>query len=213
MKKIIFILTLLMFCFCLIGCHPGYSYDYVETHFTEDELIENVGSRIEKHFSIRSQDYEITPLYDQNEKLTTFLVEFSNGGFTYIRINYHFLPAELKPFDLYGLYAICYMSPNLIREGWYTTEVVDGIGYVEKDEEDRIIKIRDNHFKCSNIDKNQRWYLVELELERFEQSYYFYIPAIKVDGIFINVITMEPVNYNVDHNNYVDYNIYFIFFQ
>ena len=210
MKRIIFILTMILFCFCLFSCQ--YSAGFIENYelnFTDEEHINNIRPRIEKAYSIQRHEYELIPLYNQNEKLSCFLVNFADGGFSYFKIDFDFKPPKLAPNSLDRLYYHASANYTFKTKGWVIDNVINGCSHVEKDENGKEIRYRDNHFKTSNIDKNLKWYLVELEYDYNNHIYYLYIPAIKVDGIFINVVSGKAINFFVDSENFIEYEIRF----
>ncbi|MBR2138285.1 MAG: hypothetical protein IJ966_03185 [Bacilli bacterium] len=211
MKRIIFILTMILFCFCLFSCRysAGFIEDY-ELNFTDEEHINNIRPRIEKEYSIQRHEYELIPLYNQNEKLSCFLVNFADGGFSYFKIDFDFKPPKLAPNSLDRLYYHAYLNYIFKTKGWAKVEVIDGASHIEKDEYGNEIRHRDNQFKYSNIDKNQKWYLVEVEVKGDSKNYIEYIPAIKVDGIFIDVVTMEEIKLYLDIATYNEYQITFV---
>jgi hypothetical protein len=201
---------MILFCFCLFSCQ--YSAGVIENYelnFTDEEHINNIRPRIEKEYSIQRDEYELIPLYNQNEKLSCFLVNFVDGGFAYFKINFDFKPPKLAPNSLDRLYYHASQNYTLKTKGWAKVEVIDGIIHIEKDENGRDIRHRENHFEYSNIDKNQKWYLVEVEVKGDRKNYKKYIPAIKVDGIFINVIRMNKIKFYFDSENYIYYDIDF----
>lgn len=149
------------------------------------------------------------PLYNQNEKLSCFLVNFADGGFAYFKINFDFKPPKLAPNSLDRLYYHASQNYTLKTKGWAFNEVINGGWHVEKDENGRDIRHRENHFEYSNIDKNQKWYLVEVEVKGYSKNHIEYIPAIKVDGIFIDVISMKKIKFYIDSENYIFYDIDF----
>ena len=210
MKRIIFILTMILFCFCLFSCR--YSAGVIENYelnFTDEEHINNIRPRIEKEYSIQRDEYELIPLYNQNEKLSCFLVNFADGGFAYFKINFDFKPPKLAPNSLDRLYYHVSENYTFKTKGWAKVEVIDGVIHIEKDENGRDIRHRENHFEYLNIDKNQKWYLVEVEVKGDRKNYKKYIPAIKVDGKFIDVISMKKIKFYLDSENYIFYDIRF----
>ena len=201
---------MILFCFCLFSCQ--YSAGVIENYelnFTDEEHINNIRPRIEKEYSIQRDEYELIPLYNQNEKLSCFLVNFADGGFAYFKINFDFKPPKLAPNSLDRLYYHVSENYTFKTKGWAKVEVIDGVIHIEKDENGRDIRHRENHFEYLNIDKNQKWYLVEVEVKGDRKNYKKYIPAIKVDGRFIDVISMKKIKFYLDSENYIYYGINF----
>ena len=72
--------------------------------------------------------------YNQNEKLSCFLVNFADGGFAYFKINFDFKPPKLAPNSLDRLYYHASQNYTFKTKGWAFNEVINGGWYVEKDE-------------------------------------------------------------------------------
>lgn len=79
MKKPLLLLIITLFTIGLVGCKKADSY-------TEEEHINNVSKIIEDNYLTDGVTYELRPLYDHNDKLSFFVVDFSNDKYLYIKI-------------------------------------------------------------------------------------------------------------------------------
>ena len=84
---ILFIIAVLVLNFA--GCAKKVS------DFTEEEHIKRISERVEKRFITEDKkytDFSVYPLYDLDEELILFLVEFEPYGFMFVRVSdEHFL--------------------------------------------------------------------------------------------------------------------------
>ena len=67
----------------------GYQY---ASWYTEEQHLARIAERVEKRYFSKGSDYgytdyEVFPLYDENEKFSYALVEFEPQGFVYIKIS------------------------------------------------------------------------------------------------------------------------------
>lgn len=146
---------------------------------SEKRHIERVSKRVEKRYMTKDSkydytDYTVYPLYDENDKLGYFLVEFEPYGFVYVII-------REKQRIVYSMYS------RGSGEGWpwqrYTV-VEDGKMQFEVDENGEEIFYRDSHFKVAGIENDKR-YLFRVNHQ------YGYIPAVKRGDKYLNLVSME----------------------
>lgn len=55
-------------------------------YYTDEEHINNVRKIIEENYLNEGKTYELRPLYNNDDKLQYFVVDFSNNDFMYIKI-------------------------------------------------------------------------------------------------------------------------------
>ncbi len=79
MKKIISILIIMILIISLSRCEKASSY-------TEQELIRNISEIIEEKYKDNNITYKLRSVYDYNDKLSYFVVDFSNNTYFYIQI-------------------------------------------------------------------------------------------------------------------------------
>ena len=201
MKKIIAKILAFACLFCTMVCCVGCSKKVDD--FSVEEHIQRITERIETGKSYwwypteeTYEDFEVYPLYDKNEELKYFLVEFEPYGFVFISVQDEpliftsFLCAHqsmyvLSP-DIYGPdnpwtpYVRNENSPPLpsLKEGWSG----NGNGDLILDENgEMIIYDKSPYFVTGNI--NEKKYLLQTDCS------YEFIFAVKENGKFINLIS------------------------
>ncbi len=188
MKKIIIciISTLLLInLFLLFGCESGNPESY-----TEQEHIERITERIEDDYMTDEYtSFEVYPLYNQNEQLVFFMVEFEPEKFMFIK-----LQEELSGCD--GAFTQAVGSNSMYRRtdgGWrkYIGEDDKGPVY-ETDENRQIVYYHKSPYKMANV-LNERKYLLNTQ----EDSY---VPAIKLQNSFLNLITNQE--FSIEKENW-----------
>ena len=171
--------------------------------FSEEEHIARISERIKERDTNWGypegetyEDFEVYPLYNQNDELKYFLVEFEPYGFVFVYIQNEppiltsFLYANKSMYvlsaDLYGKsnpwtpYIRDKNSPTIpsLKEGWEDTRKGDLI----LDENGKmIIYDKSPYFVTENT--NEKKYLLETDCS------YEFICAVKKDGKFINLIS------------------------
>ena len=202
MKKIItYILTFtILICtmICFAGCGERAS------SFTEEEHIQRITERIKKRDPKRLgfpegetyQDFQVYPLYNEDDKLEYALIEYEPYGFDFVMIQDEppvltaWLHANISMYvialDVYGIcdpwtpYIRDKNSPLLpsLKEGWTSSRT----GELILDENGEIILYnRSPYFVIDNTAKKK--YLLKTN-DSFE-----YICAVKKDQKFVNLIS------------------------
>lgn len=192
---IIGIVLLLLVCiFVITGCNQKAS------HYTEAEHIQRVTERIKAKYidgdeklrpydkptddgviypKVKATDFTIYPLYDENDVLKYFLVEFQPFGFLYVLIR----DEQLKGFSWLGASTSMYMLSSVEGEPIWTPYTIDNENGIEKiwetDENDKKIVYTQSPFFVRGIENEKRYFL---NLEG-------YIPAIKRESRFVNLIS------------------------
>ncbi len=165
----------------------AYGHGAMASDFTEEEHIARISQLVEKrYFNEESRyeytDYTVYPLYDQNDKLTHFLVEFEPYGFVYIFLN------EKENSPVVGIVAtpVSLYSRHL-GEGlyWQRYTLEDDKRNYEVDEKGEYIYYRDSHYKIADI-KNEKRYMIKTYNEHTQ-----YFPAVKRGDKFLNLISMQ----------------------
>ena len=201
MKRILTNILAFLLLFCMgitfTGCNKNID------DFSIEEHIQRFTERIEKRDlkwgypeGETYQNFEVYPVYDANEELKYFLVEFEPYGFVFIYIKDEppiltsFLYANKSMYvvsaDLYGKknpwtpYTRDKNSPKLpsLIEGWESTKKGD---LILDENGEMIIYDKSPYFVTGNIDEKK--YLLETDCS------YEFICAVKKDGKFINLIS------------------------
>ncbi len=201
MKKILTNIFVSLLLFCMGVTFTGCSKDVND--FSEEEHIERIGERIKDRDTNwgysegkSCEDFKVYPLYDANEELKYFLVEFEPYGFVFISIQDE--PSVFKSFfyanksmyvvsaDFYGRenpwvpYTRDKNSPTLpsLIEGWETQRKGD---LILDENGEMIVYYKSPFFVTENT--NEKKYLLETD------SSNEFICAVKKDGRFLNLIS------------------------
>ncbi len=211
-----------------MGLDMSHSINYA-ARYTEAQHLERVGRRVEKYFMTEESGYtgyQVYPLYDENEKLSYFLVEFEPVGFVYIKLyEYH---SEI--IRMYGMYAYdnafefykerpwrryryfhhaavqnedgTWEEPIPYPEiGWKFDSSSVGAEYEaykrwEVNENGEFTYYRESHFKAANV-LNEKRYFLELE------NGCYFVPAVKRGDKWLNLVSMEQFVIDDYSNCYV----------
>ncbi len=187
MKKVLCVFSVLcaiVMSFGLVGCKLNPS------KMTDQELADILYERVMQRYMSEDSEYEfsnveIYPLYDQNDKLTHFVIEFEPRGFIYVEINYN---AEKEE--------------NLFIRDYYATKNCPWCRYTigdsskerpqvyELDENGELFYRYNSHYKEAKIIGEKR-YLLWLAYLDNGPSRHKYIPAVKRGDKWLNLISME----------------------
>lgn len=175
------------------------------SRYSEEEHAERIKKLVEKrYFSGQSKydSYDIYPVYDESDELKYFLVEFSPSGFLYVRIN----AMNLNWLFLSSMYTRC----NSERVKWRRFTIAenayqDGVISVderlyEKDEDGNDIYRECSHFKAAGIDNEKRYLLGITQADSHHSGL---IPAVKRDGRYLDLVSMEEFVYHPYVNDYI----------
>ena len=117
MKRIIGLLCLIFIVIASSGCKKA-------KYYTDEEHTNNVRKIIEGKYLDDDETYELRPLYNNDDKLQYFVVDFSNNDFFYIEI------MDEEKYYLHSLYI-----KNTRRGSWFkVVDVVNGQMIGETDE-------------------------------------------------------------------------------
>ena len=186
------ILVLISVVIVFSGCGRKVSNYSVEEHIQRiSERVRNTTWLIDDF-----EDFDVYPLYDKDEKLKFFLLEFNPHGFGFIFVQDE--PPVLTS-CLYAHKSMYFISADYYykEETWFRyvadkngpplSDFVDGASSSKKgtpifDEKGEIIKYdKSPYYVSGNI--NEKKYVFETEVS------YEYICAVKKDGKFINLIS------------------------
>lgn len=163
---IVVIMIMLFTAFALTGCSEKAS------KYTEEEHIQRVAERIQKRFidtdlrwidREQPTDFEVYPLYDENDKLKYFLVEFEPYGFLYVLLR----DEQKKAFGWLGASTSMYKISASGNDEWSP-----------KDED---IVFNKSPYSIAGIENECRYLLLG------------YIVAAKREGKFVNLISQDEV--------------------
>lgn len=169
--------------------------------------MERISERVEKRYindDTRNQtysfitDYNLYPLYDENDKLAYFLIEFEPYGFAFVllrynasifnksmyQVNYYYIKEQWQR------YRICKDSmESALYEGIQWQPKEDGkkpFKRFEVDQNGNFIEYNISPFKVADVTDQKMYFL---------NVYVGYIPTVKKDGKYFNLISMEEFDY------------------
>ncbi len=143
------------------------------------------GSEAEKHEYIKATGFEVFPLYDENEKLKFFLVEFKPYGYLYVLIR----DERLKPFGFMGVSTSMYKLSDVKGAPAWTPCKIDENDensiHWETDSGEKIF-YRNSPFAIREVN-NQKRYFITYRGPNGSTP----IPAVKKGGDFINLYSLS----------------------
>lgn len=231
--KIVVVLLLLVVIVCGVVLS---SCDVDPSSYTLEQHMEMASEAIEEYITGRNSrlpqekqyptDFQLYPLYNDNDELSHFLVEFDPYGFMFLeidsvslwskitrgyRIKYYYDDYFIDKTTTWQRYRIG-AEESLAHEqsNWlidpkssYTNR------YYEVDSNNEFIKYTSSPYKIANV-LDERMYYLYIPTA--------YLPAIKIDGKYFNLISLQEIEYNIEcnkdgisfydeHHNYVKYSI------
>ena len=168
MKRIIVLLCLIFIVIASSGCKKA-------KYYTDEEHTNNVRKIIERKYLDDDATYELRPLYNNDDQLQYFVVDFSNNDFIYVKI------MEQENFLQHKLYIQSAGECPWSR----VVDVVNGHMIFEKDSEGHYVYNYKNHFKAANIPSDTRGYLIKTAVSTA------LVPSIKVGDNYLDLITMQ----------------------
>ncbi len=158
--------------------------------YTEEQHLQKISELVEKRYMSGKYDftsYEITPLYDKNEKLHYCVVDFEPYGFVWVKIN-----------DFAFLKSLYTRDEEFISRDWSRYEYIDTTKSLdsdknkkwETDESGERIYYKVSPYKAAGV-KDEKRYLITIK----QESYYTTIPAVKHGDKFLNLMDMKEFEY------------------
>lgn len=176
MKKfymlILFICSLIM----LSGCVNSNIYTEAEHYERVKELLEK------RYFGDDSiyESYELYPVYNEKDKLEYFVIDFEPEGYVFVKITNSTIS--------YSMYRRDEGSPWRKFQYKYDKKEKKYVKIYETDEEGNEIYYNNSPFKIANI-KDEKRYLLKVNGNEN------YIPAIKTDNKYLNLVSMKEFYY------------------
>lgn len=177
MKKISIILLFILSFIMLSGCVNSKLY-------SEKKHQERVEELVKKRYlgeNSKYESYEIHPLYDENDTLKYFIVDFEPEGFVWIIVN---------EYD-WCVGPSMYTRDEASKWQKFQYELDENgkqVKVFEKDKSGNDIYYNKSPYKIANV-KDEKRYLLKLE----ESGKY--ISAIKINDKYLNLISMKEVEY------------------
>ena len=144
--------------------------------YSEKGHYRRIQKRIEERFIETGvhKEYELYPLYDENDKLKYFVVDFPT--------NYHII--RINKYDLGCLGVSMYTLS--INNPWQRYVLENGEKVCEKDKDGNDIFYNQSPYKIAGI-KDEKKYLIEVS----QGSSSSYVPAVKRGDKYLNLISMK----------------------
>ena len=155
--------------------------------YTEEEHIERITERIEKHYIDNSNysfsSFEVYPIYNSNDVLKYALVEFQPFGFVYVFIrNEEFHNSEKSKLEIpvsSSMYMLSTMNYK-IEQPWSPSYIEDGEIKFKEEE------YSNSPFYVNNIENEKRYFI---NIDPSSEGYL--VPAVKRDDKYINLYSNE----------------------
>ena len=144
--------------------------------YSEKGHYRRIQKRIEERFIETGvhKEYELYPLYDENDKLKYFVVDFPT--------NYHII--RINKYDL-GCLGVS-MYTLFETDPWQRYVLENGEKVCEKDKDGNDIFYNQSPYKVAGI-KDEKRYLINVK----QDSNPFYVPAVKRGDKYLNLISMK----------------------
>ena len=191
-KKIIRISSLLIVIFVLLAI-PTLKMCYPRCIYSEKAHYRRIQKRIEERFIETGvhKEYELYPLYDVEDKLSYFVVDFST--------NYHII--SINKYDLGCLGVSMYTLS--INNPWQRYVLENGEKVYEKDKDGNDIFYNQSPYKVAGI-KDEKRYLIEIR----QGSNSDFVPAVKRGDKYLNLILMKVEEIVLKSNEEVNETFY-----
>ena len=144
--------------------------------YSEKGHYRRIKKRIEERFIETGvhKEYELYPLYDEEDKLRYFVVDFPT--------NYHII--RINKYDL-GCLGVS-MYTLFETDPWQRYVLENGEKVCEKDKDDNDIFYNQSPYKVAGI-KDEKRYLMCVQ----QDSNFNYVPAVKRGDKYLNLISMK----------------------
>ena len=161
--------------------------------YSEKGHYRRIQKRIEERFIETGvhKEYELYPLYDENDKLKYFVVDFPT--------NYHII--RINKYDLGCLGVSMYTLS--INNPWQRYVLENGEKVYEKDEDGNDIFYNQSPYKVAGI-KDEKRYLIKIR----QGSNSDFVPAVKRGDKYLNLISMKEEEIVLKSNEEVNETFY-----
>ena len=185
-KRFLTVIMAIGMAFAVLLCGSGCTAE----SYTEAQHIKRVTKLAEKRYLTEDSPYtslQVFPLYTENDELGYFVIEFEPYGYVYIKLN-----ERDERFIVWGV--SMYTRDSRESVVWRHYKVATGTAQIveiwEVDENGNYIGYRDSHYKVADI-RNERRFLLQIEQEGVR----CYIPAVKRSERYLNLVSMEEIDY------------------
>ena len=196
--------------YCVAGCSVLESFlgpilnEPIEksSDYTEEEHLQRVSDLVEKRYMQEGSEYtsyEVHPVYNENDKLEYFIVDFEPEGYVYVQIH------DVVTIMTTEMYVRDYHESEFWRPYTYVPgaecTVPDENGEMvtykdimfKQDENGNYYGFRVSHFKAAKI-KNEKRYLLQI-FDSTEGSRRGLVPAVKRGDKYLNLVSWEEFEF------------------
>lgn len=195
--------------YCFTGCSVLESFlgpilsEPIEeaSDYTEEEHLQRVSDLVEKRYMQEGSEYtsyEVHPVYNENDELEYFIVDFEPEGYVYVQMS------EVVTIVSVGMY-VRYRPEN---EFWRPYTYAPGTECTVPDENGEMVTYEDimfkqdengnyygfriSHFKAANI-ANEKRYLLRIYTK--SGSFLGLVPAVKRGDKYLNLVSWEEMEF------------------
>lgn len=166
--------------------------------FTEAEHLARVTKLAKKRYlsgSNKYTDLQVYPIYNDGDKLQYFLIELEPVGYVFVYLHYNNISCSMYSRSLdsdnfWARYAIEFGS-SAIYEVKGQQFAIDNARWTELDENGETIFYYSSPYKVANA-LNEKLYLLKV----LQEGNHGEIAAVKRDGKYLNLISMEYIDYS-----------------
>lgn len=208
-KAIAFISVFMLIIFSL-----GVYFLYTEIknnpkYYTDEQHLQKITELVEKRYinsKYNATSFKLFPLYDADDKISYYLVDFEPYGWVYINIHNPRFINKLTGVKMYAVnnttdiethfqrYKICIdgVEPPPYNElYWRARENSSDSNYRwEINEYGEFVTQTVNHYELAGVIEQKKYFL-----EITQAGYTSYIPAVKSGARYLNLISMEEMDF------------------
>ncbi len=202
MKKSVAILCLFLAAVLsipLMGCEEKVEFN--PTSMTMEEHADLIYERVEDYYiggkypytNIDYTDFEAFPIYNQNDELTYFIVEFEPHGFVYVKINYKAQSDSVLYLRDEGEWHNYPWQRYTVDDSKEVESIYYDADKIYETDKNGLVNRYNSHYKEAGIEGERR-YLITIKLQDYNGNYcdsIFKIPAVKREDKWLNLISME----------------------
>ena len=181
--------------------------------YSEEQHLQRVTERAIEHYlsedsqyinpieDVQYTDLKVYPIYNADETLEFFVIEFEPYGFIYVTIHYT-TGMVFHTFRICSMYTVSEGFPWQRYRYWGNADEqypdskwqYDGYKQVcEVDDNGEFIEYKDSHFKVANVQDDERRYFIRAKRG--------HIPAVKRGDRYLNLVSMEEFTLEEAYQN------------
>ena len=178
------------------SCNPDF--------YSTEQHMGRISKRVQERFidTGQYQSYSVYPLYDENDEVSHFLVEFEPAGHIFIEAQPTvlfvgmYIRHNLDGYSQWYRYRETLSAPCYDESiHWEWKDEIDYPNYteqvekwVETDSAGEIINRAESPYKAAGVEDDEKLFLIE--------GKEMFIPAVQRDGMYLNLVSMELYDLN-----------------